>query len=217
MENSLRRGNGEKRVMSTEMATGINHGQCRLVFVSRPGQTKTSVPWHLSQCHVQETDLSFAGHHVARDSVATVRPFSISSRHCTVVPSSSRSLALRCRASGTFGTTDGEGQSSGPSLERNSDIFQGRALKEFGPNTFDIMQSLIAQRNGHGTDIGASSITRTGMTGMTGAAQRWVLHEVMHGCLGGSPGNTFSFVIRLEGGDSGGGVSRDDKSVLPGY
>lgn len=79
--------------MSTEMATGINHGQCRLVFVSRPGQTKTSVPWHLSQCHVQETDLSFAGHHVARDSVATVRPFSISSRHCTVVPSSSRSLA----------------------------------------------------------------------------------------------------------------------------
>ncbi|CCG84967.1 protein of unknown function [Taphrina deformans PYCC 5710] len=83
----------------------------------------------------------------------------------------------------------------------------GRALKEFGPNTFEIMQSIVSQKNNQ-AQVGSSS----GNTGH--GAQRWVLHEVLHGCLGTIPGNSFSFVIRNEGASEG---FRDEKSTLPGY
>lgn len=81
----------------------------------------------------------------------------------------------------------------------------GRALKEFGPNTFEIMQEIIARRNATLQSAGSSAA----------AGPRWVLHEVMHGCLGAVvPGNTFSFSIKLE---ARGAEFRDDKAVLPGY
>lgn len=81
----------------------------------------------------------------------------------------------------------------------------GRALKEFGPNTFEVMQEIIARRN---TSL-QHSASSAGSPG-----SRWVLHEVLHGCLGAARGNTFSFSIKLE---STGAGMRDDKAVLPGY
>lgn len=64
------------------------------------------------------------------------------------------------------------------------------------------MHSVIAQKNASlGTAASHSQ-----------AGPRWMLHEVLHGCLGQQPGNTFSFVIRLEGG-----TTREEKSFPPGY
>lgn len=91
-------------------------------------------------------------------------------------------------------TSAGTGTSQGSS---------GRALKEFGPNTFEIMQEIIAQRN---------AALRTGGSSAANGP-RWVLQEVLHGCLGAIPGNTFSFSVRLENA----GTARDEKAVLPGY
>ena len=71
------------------------------------------------------------------------------------------------------------------------------AIQQYGPLTFDIIQQIITQKNTH-------------LAQSSAGVSRWALFEVVHGCI--QSGNTFSFVLQLEGTGQG-----DNKTALPGY